>query len=159
MPARGSKLKGAQQSPEVFDPPPIGFVPILVQEGLQVGRLIITAVAAAGLSTFEQTQDLREKINGRTPTRVNTDQEENDRKRVLKVSDAVQCVKEKLNSAAMTTLIYQIFLKMIISGPEGDIGAQLQELQDAIAECFRMKALQQNNPRIPETGTFVRRQS
>ncbi len=165
------RLKSAAESKAAAesittDPPPIGlayvpFIGPMVMPVTQVVRVVTGLYLAETLPhaiPSPQTGDLRTQVQARA--RINTSAQPQDDKRVLKVRDAMKCVDDILNGPELTTALLDATREVLIQTLVGGLlpASVFQRLANVLADCFREKALQQNNPRVLRFGPHYTRQ-
>jgi hypothetical protein len=153
------KRKGRGGTDEVPEPPPLGFVPVIVQSGLQVGRLVTALIAGLVASNLTQTQPLGQRLSQRRKVKV--DAEDNDNTRVLKVQDAIKCVKDGFDSEAFTSMFEQIAAQVIVEAAAGnffELSEILDRFVELVAACIRSKALRQDSARARVTYSYSKRE-
>lgn len=110
-------------------------------------RLLAAAAAGAGIAAQPKPQSELEKLDQQLKVKIATHE---DGKRVLKLSDGIECCESALNTGAIG-IGFLIRLGTILSSQFIDIkaGAPIEP----IVNCMRLKVLTQDNPRISVTKT------
>lgn len=112
---------------------------------LQAGKVLLEAIKAGGLISITQAQ-AQEAARKAQVKRAEDLKDEEDDKHVVKVGDAVYCVRRKLESAELIEeIIATVIIGMFSNGAA--VSTRLNKIAQHIVDCIRKAQLSQSKPK------------
>lgn len=123
--------------------PTLAFIPAVVEAGEIVYGIIEAAVGVTGEAQVTQASPLSEAYGTRKTVKTKTAE---DGRHVVRVSDAIQCCEDFMNSRVIPSLIAAT-IGGLLQGSTAPMDEYFESALHQLAECIRNKALSQAKPK------------